>query len=329
MKGDAMCPDTTHPSDETLLRGIDGELSERAATTLDRHLLACAACRTRQEQLASVSAEISRTCRDAGNPPDVEALRARMHGRISELAATLPNSWRARVAGYLGALPRGYLVAATLAVLVILAHTFGAWPWSGRPDTNDDAIESAALPLRSVTPGATRPVSVEDICEGRVSSQAPTPATVRQAILRDYGDEALTPAEYELDYLITPELGGTGERANLWPERYASPVWNASVKDDLERLLPQLVCQGKVDLTTAQHDIAENWIAAYKHYFHADRPVTRRARFAQDDDDDATGSVPADASVALLASLTASVHSDRGSAFRFHRMRAIQWVVIR
>ena len=60
--------------------------------------------------------------------------------------------------------------------------------------------------------------------------------------------EHVAPSEYELDYLITPELGGVGDARNLWPQRYDSDVWNARVKDDLERLLPRLVCDGAVDL---------------------------------------------------------------------------------
>ena len=51
-------------------------------------------------------------------------------------------------------------------------------------------------------------------------------------------------------------------------------MWNARVKDELEELLPVLVCRGQVDLATAQRDIAVNWIAAYKRYFHTDRPVS-------------------------------------------------------
>ena len=35
-----------------------------------------------------------------------------------------------------------------------------------------------------------------------------------------------------------------------------------------------MVCRGDVDLTTAQHDISTDWIAAYRKYFHADRPVS-------------------------------------------------------
>ena len=79
--------------------------------------------------------------------------------------------------------------------------------------------------------------------------------------------------EYELDYLITPELGGSDDRRNLWPERYSSGQWNARVKDELEQLLPRLVCAGTLPLATAQREMATDWVAAYKKYFHTDRPL--------------------------------------------------------
>lgn len=46
-------------------------------------------------------------------------------------------------------------------------------------------------------------------------------------------------------------------------------------------LLPSLVCRGAVDLSTAQCDIAVDWIAACKKYFHTDRPVIVQARVTQ------------------------------------------------
>jgi hypothetical protein len=38
------------------------------------------------------------------------------------------------------------------------------------------------------------------------------------------------------------------------------------VKNVLERRLHNLVCAGKVDLQTAQHEIASDWIEAYQKY---------------------------------------------------------------
>jgi hypothetical protein len=82
------------------------------------------------------------------------------------------------------------------------------------------------------------------------------------------------PDAYQVDYLITPELGGASDIRNLWPEPYGDTVWSAHVKDQLEDRLHRMVCRGDVDLTTAQHDISTDWIAAYRKYFHADRPVS-------------------------------------------------------
>ena len=134
------------------------------------------------------------------------------------------------------------------------------------------------LPVRSLTPGATRRVQLDELCAGRESGERPISPAVRQAVLRDYRMEEVPAHEYELDYLITPELGGSGDRRNLWPERYGARIWNARVKDELEQLLPQLVCRGEVDLAMAQRDIAANWIAAYKKYFRTDGPVRTSAR---------------------------------------------------
>ena len=77
--------------------------------------------------------------------------------------------------------------------------------------------------------------------------------------------KAASPGDYEVDYLITPDLGGSGSLRNLWPQPYTAR-WNAREKDKLERRLHQLVCVGAVDIATAQREIAADWIRAYKKY---------------------------------------------------------------
>jgi hypothetical protein len=57
-------------------------------------------------------------------------------------------------------------------------------------------------------------------------------------------------------------------------------TWNAHVKDTLEEHLHEMVCAGKLDLSTAQRDIAMDWIAAYKKYFQTDRPLSERSDLA-------------------------------------------------
>jgi hypothetical protein len=279
-----------HPSDETLLRAVDGELSPQQRTWLERHLGNCEACRARLQDMESAVEDIASAYRDEDvrQPSCPDALRARLDARLLKLSAECDRSWRFRVAERFAALPSAALVAAALAFAMIVVRALGPQPEPAEPGPPVASIESATLPIRSLTPGATASASVDELCAGHTRATPEISTPVRQAILRDYRMEDVPPQEYELDYLITPELGGATDPRNLWPERYGSSVWNARVKDDLERLLPQLVCQGTLDLATAQHDLAADWIAAYKKYFHSDRPVhTRASRLVDRDDDSA------------------------------------------
>ena len=52
------------------------------------------------------------------------------------------------------------------------------------------------------------------------------------------------------------------------------------MKDVLERRLHNLVCAGKVDLQTAQHEIATDWIQTYQKYI-AKSPPGAEARRRQ------------------------------------------------
>jgi len=146
-------------------------------------------------------------------------------------------------------------------------------------------LADAALPIGLLTPGAVAAIDASTLCAGRAMARPPIAPGMREAVLREYRMLEVPAQEYELDYLITPELGGIADQKNLWPQRYDSGVWNARVKDDLERLLPQLVCEGRLDLHTAQRVIAENWIAAYKQYFRTDQPLPGHAALRDDEDD--------------------------------------------
>jgi hypothetical protein len=99
------------------------------------------------------------------------------------------------------------------------------------------------------------------------------PASVRRRVFQEYQLTDRQLQGYELDYLISPQLGGTDDIRNLWPEPEAVSEWNMRVKDALEDRLHQLVCQGTINLSTAQQDLATDWISAYKRYFHTDRPI--------------------------------------------------------
>jgi hypothetical protein len=142
------------------------------------------------------------------------------------------------------------------------------------PKPMTSLIEGGSVPDRNLTPGASRTVQVSEVCsmahEEVVAEVSPS---LKMQVLREYGIVNPRPREYEIDYLIAPGLGGKEDIHNLWPEPYNSRTWNAHVKDSLEEHLHQLVCAGELDLSTAQHDISTDWIAAYKKYFHTDKPL--------------------------------------------------------
>lgn len=123
------------------------------------------------------------------------------------------------------------------------------------------------LPDPKLTPGDTLDVSREDLCvPGYTKHVRDVPSAVKRQVYALYGIKSHRPREYEVDHLISLELGGSNSVRNLWPQSYLTKPWNAHVKDALENRLHALVCSGELDLKTAQRDIATDWIAAYKKY---------------------------------------------------------------
>ena len=67
----------------------------------------------------------------------------------------------------------------------------------------------------------------------------------------------------EIDHIVSLELGGSNDIANLYPEKAAAQP-GFRVKDKLENAAHDWVCQGKISLRTAQQKIAADWEAFYK-----------------------------------------------------------------
>jgi anti-sigma factor RsiW len=272
-----------HPSDRVLVWAIDGELSPRRKGALDAHLRHCDRCRTRFASLAALGDEVTQLCLQGAGPSTPRpALRNRLQAEMTARAVAWNRLRWFRLRKAINTLPLALRMGVSAAVVILMLQTI--WQsWTTVPPTSAD-VEAAALPIHMLTPGAARPMSLDVLCAGRSVDRPPVAPTVRDVVLRGYRMEHVAAREYELDYLITPELGGVPDARNLWPERYATSVWNARVKDELEDLLPQLICRGQVDLPTAQREIADNWIAAYKKYFRTDHPIRRPADLHDDDD---------------------------------------------
>src|SRR5262245_22798618 len=234
--------DYHHFTDEELLQAIDGELPPRRQATVDVHLGECAACRTRRAQIGRAALIVASIYQGDANAQTwrTQHARERLRGKLNEVSDQNSETWRqVLLSSRLPSIPRSVRAGVVLAAAVLLFHTLHPLPvfdsrFSGAP------VERDALPNASFTPGATWNVTADELCADNVREELQVSATVRQEVLREYGMERVPFEEYELDYLITPELGGAPEARNLWPQRYAARAWNAHVKDQLERLLPQL-----------------------------------------------------------------------------------------
>jgi hypothetical protein len=130
-------------------------------------------------------------------------------------------------------------------------------------------IRAADLPIRpdpKLTPGAILTTVAATVCQpGYSKSVRHTSGKLKASIYREYGlDRAVS--HFEVDHLISLELGGADVAENLWPQSYDTVTWNAHTKDKLEDRLHALVCAGRLPLEQAQRDIATDWITAYQKY---------------------------------------------------------------
>jgi hypothetical protein len=125
------------------------------------------------------------------------------------------------------------------------------------------------VPNKALTPGAINPAATKAvICVNGYTSQ-PGVRNVTEAmkkqVFASYGIDPKSD-KYEIDHLISLELGGANDTHNLWPQSYTTTPLNAHVKDALENKLHALVCTGKADLATVQKDVSADWTAAYVKY---------------------------------------------------------------
>ena len=268
-----------HLSDQELVLAADGELSSARAEQVAAHLVECWPCRARKQELELAIADFVRLQRGHLDPllPPPAGPRALLKAQLAELAST-PQPWRtASLSASLPAWSRVFAwkqAAAALLFGVTIAAGYHFWiPTAAL----HPALRSVpvSFPEPSLTPGAVATVNRDQICASPEPKNRTVPVALQHKVFEEYGIPTAEPRAYEVDYLITPALGGADDIRNLWPQSYSSAVWNAHVKDELEDRLHAMVCDGGLDLVAAQHDISSDWIAAYKKYFHTDEPLER------------------------------------------------------
>lgn len=120
------------------------------------------------------------------------------------------------------------------------------------------------LPDSACTPGALLSTGTKDaICvSGYSRGVRNVTVSEKDQVYSEYGIASHASGQYEVDHLVSLELGGSNEIANLWPE-LASPTPGFHQKDGVENYLHAEVCSGAVDLKTAQIEVATNWLPIY------------------------------------------------------------------
>ncbi len=258
----------SHIPDRDLLLQLEGELSPGRSEVILSHIADCWKCRARRQRIEEAIADfvnIYQGSMDEQLPP-ADGPRALLKARMAELAssqAPIPRRpwqriWATALAGF---------VALGFALMVSMTKRL--------PPIHSDN-EIVAVPDAHLTPGATLLVSRTDVCAQSNGNNKPVPSALRRAVFKEYGISGADPKAYEVDYLVTPALGGADDIHNLWPHSYSATVWNARVKDALESRMREMVCNGSLELPEAQREIAKNWIEAYKKYFHTDQPLENR-----------------------------------------------------
>ena len=120
------------------------------------------------------------------------------------------------------------------------------------------------LPDQACTPGDIfSDATVDKICQsGYASSVRNVSTSLKNQVYAEYGITTHYTGQYEVDHLVSLELGGSNDISNLWPEA-ASPTPGFHQKDQVENYMHDQVCSGKIPLKQAQIEIATNWLTLY------------------------------------------------------------------
>ena len=151
-------------------------------------------------------------------------------------------------------------VAAALAMLLF----FALLPAFGGAQARYHHDGQAVLPDPEWTPGAIDPrLTTKKLCSPKFHtvSARDVDESTKVRICREYGITTGCPGPgFELDHLISIELGGSNDRKNLWPQFVdGRDTIGFHTKDRVENALHRMVCDGQLSLRDAQKGIAGDW----------------------------------------------------------------------
>lgn len=121
----------------------------------------------------------------------------------------------------------------------------------------------AVLPDPKLTPGRTDPsLTSQKLCNAAYHTRDDRHVTesMKKKACDEYGQSSCPGRGYEVDHLISIELGGAEDLTNLWPQPAdARGVIGYHTKDVVENRAHRAVCAGKMPLKQAQQGISNDW----------------------------------------------------------------------
>lgn len=127
-----------------------------------------------------------------------------------------------------------------------------------------NCINNQILPDFACSPGAVLTTDSKVIC---VSGYTKTVRNVTEAtkkkVFAEYGIPYSQRSNYEVDHIISLELGGSNDISNLYPESYLIKN-GAKTKDIFENYLHKQICNGKMEVAEAQKQISSDWFYYYQ-----------------------------------------------------------------
>ena len=120
------------------------------------------------------------------------------------------------------------------------------------------------LPDLTCSPGAVLTTDIKTICTvGYTKTVRDVSTATKKKVFKEYGILYSQHSNYEVDHIISLELGGSNDITNLYPESYT--ITNgARAKDKFENYLHRQICKGLMDIKEAQKEISTDWLMYYQ-----------------------------------------------------------------
>lgn len=126
----------------------------------------------------------------------------------------------------------------------------------------------------SLNPDVSEKTMQETICKpGWVDTVRPDQEktlALKEVVLERYGYRNVNPNDFELDRVIPVVIGGSIYGIdNLFPQPHAGVAGmtentGSEAKNSVDRALNTAVCETRVPLVEAQHEVAQNWLGVPK-----------------------------------------------------------------